>query len=197
MGCPPKAPPLRGSVAPVSLRLPPDELPPGGGHRKMVFTWHYTDPDFDLHGDGAARIAAPDSVRLDFFLPNGLGGRAVVIGSEVRTPGIELVKGLVPPPPFLWGTLGQLRLGPARDTVVRVDADTVRADIGSDPRWRAVWVTGRLRSLELIEGGRVAQRVTRAAMDTVHFTDLRARRTLRLIVTRTESVDGFDEAIWR
>ncbi|MGI8496875.1 MAG: hypothetical protein ACR2OG_04725, partial [Gemmatimonadaceae bacterium] len=104
VSCTPKAPPLRGSVAPLTLRLPRDEL--AQGHRKVVFTWHYTDPDFDLRGDGAARISAPDSVRLDFFLPNGLGGRAVVIGNDVRAPGMNMMKGLVPPPPLLWGALG-------------------------------------------------------------------------------------------
>ena len=39
-------------------------------------------------GEGVARIASPDSVRMDFFLGGGLGsGAAVLIGDSLSGPG--------------------------------------------------------------------------------------------------------------
>jgi hypothetical protein len=74
-GCAPKLRPLGG--APVPARLPRGELPPGA--RLIVFNWSLEDPDFVARGEGAARVAPPDSARLDFFLAGGLGRGAAVL----------------------------------------------------------------------------------------------------------------------
>ena len=120
-GCRPSAPPLQG--APVPAVLPRAELPPV--HLKYVFKWVYFDGDTQLNGDGAARISPPDSARLDFFLARGMGsGHVLLIGNDLRTPGPNQVRVLVPPPPLLWASLGRLDVPGAPDTVARAAGDT-------------------------------------------------------------------------
>ena len=86
---------------------------------------------------------------------------------------------------------------PATDTVAAVDGSRLRADIGHDPRWRATFENARLVVLEHIEGGRVTETVSRASDGKVHYSNPRARRTLRITVTREEEVASFDPSIWR
>jgi len=45
----------------------------------VVFQWELVDGEITARGDGVARIASPDSVRLDFFLGGGMGGGAAVL----------------------------------------------------------------------------------------------------------------------
>jgi hypothetical protein len=193
--CTPKAPPLRGELAPT--RLPPGELPPV--HQRVIFDWQYRDLDWNLRGDGVARIAPPDSARLDFFMSGmfGGGGHAVLIGDDLNAPSAGPVESLIPPPPLLWATLGRLAVPAAADTVVRVDGDTLRTDIGTDPRWRATFVDGDLRRLELIERGRLEASVTRDGNGGVRYEQTRGRRRLDMRITQTDRTRGFDDAIWR
>lgn len=192
--CGPKAPALAGHLAPN--RLPSADLP--REHRKIVFRWQYRDNDFTFSGDGVARIAGPDSARLDFFLAGGMGGGwAVLIGDRLRTPGGDFVASFLPKPPLLWATLGRLRLPAERDTMVRVDGDTLRADIGQDPRWRGTFVGDSLRRLERIDGGRLAEWVHRAPSGVIRYRHETARRELEISIQRTEPATAFDEEIWR
>src|ERR1051325_732924 len=95
--CAPRLTPISGAPAPA--RLPKTDLAPG--HWRIVFTWLLEDPGSSARGDGVARIATPDSARLDFFLGGGYGGgAAILIGDTVRTPGSDLVRRLVPGPPL-------------------------------------------------------------------------------------------------
>lgn len=193
--CVPKAPPLQGEVAPT--RLPPGELPPYP--QRITFDWQYRDLDWNLRGEGVARIAPPDSARMDFFVSGlfGGGGHAVLIADKLSAPGASMVEGLIPPPPLLWATLGRLAVPAAADTVVRVDGDTLRTDIGSEPRWRATFFNGDLRRLELIERGRLEASVVRDGNGNVRYEQARGRRRLDLRITQTDRVWGFDETIWR
>lgn len=192
--CGPKVGPLAGTIAPA--RLPRTELPPV--KQRIRFTWNYSDLDLRGRGDGVARVAPPDSVRLDLFLAGGnSGGRAVLIDDELRAPGGAMVRSFLPPPPMLWAALGRLHLPPAADTAVRVDGDTVRADIGRDPRWRVTFVGRDLRRLELIHGDRLQQWVERTADHKVTYRHLRANRALDLNIVRVDTVPGFDATIWR
>lgn len=192
--CGPKVGPLAGTIAPA--RLPRTELPPV--KQRIRFTWTYSDLDLRGRGDGVARVAPPDSVRLDLFLAGGnSGGRAVLIDDELRAPGGAMVRSFLPPPPMLWAALGRLHLPPAADTAVRVDGDTVRADIGRDPRWRVTFVGRDLRRLELIHGDRLQQWVERTADHKVTYRHLRANRALDLNIVRVDTVPGFDATIWR
>lgn len=192
--CGPKVDPLSGTVAPA--RLPPTELPPI--NQRIRFSWKYEDLDLRGRGDGVARIAPPDSVRLDLFLAGGnAGGRAVLIDDELRAPGGPMVRSFLPPPPMLWAALGRLHIPPTADTSVRVDGDTTRADIGRDPRWRATFVGGDLRRLELIQGDRLQQWMERTPHRAVTYRHLRANRALDLTIVRVDTVPGFDATIWR
>ena len=192
--CGPKVPPLGGAVAP--MRLPGTALPPV--NQRIRFTWAYADLDLKGRGDGVARVAPPDSVRLDLFLAGGnSGGRAVLIDNELRAPGGPMVRSFLPPPPMLWAALGRLHIPPTADTAVRVDGDTVRADIGRDPRWRVTFVGQDLRRLELIHGDRLQQWVERSPDRKVTYRHLRANRSLDLNIVRVDTVPGFDATIWR
>jgi hypothetical protein len=192
--CGPKVDPLSGTVAPA--RLPRTELP--AINQRIRFSWRYEDLDLRGRGDGVARIAPPDSVRLDLFLAGGnAGGRAVLIDDDLRAPGGPMVRSFLPPPPMLWAALGRLHVPPTVDTSVRVDGDTTRADIGRDPRWRVTFVGGDLRRLELIEGDRLQQWMERTPHRSVTYRHLRANRALDLTIVRVDTVPGFDATIWR
>lgn len=194
LACGPKVPPLTGSGAPV--RLPRAQLP--DIHQRIRFAWSYADLDVRGRGDGVARIAPPDSVRLDLFLAGGTtGGRALLIDDRFDAPGGMFVRSFLPPPPMLWAALGRLDVPAEADTVVRVDGDTIRADIGRDPRWRATYIRQHLRRLELIEGDRLQQWVDRSPDQVVVYRHLRANRSLDLTIVRVDTVAPFDAAIWR
>src|SRR5215207_9011805 len=127
VACAPRAGSLRGAATPV--RFPATELP--RGHQRLVFRWDYVDQALAAKGEGVARVASPDSVRLDFYLDGGLGGGyAVVIGDSISTPGGDDVRRYLPPVPLLWASLGRLAVPALPDTVAKVDGGTLRADIG-------------------------------------------------------------------
>ncbi len=195
-GCaPPRVAALPGSPAPV-LSLPRGDL--AGGRRKIVFKWELHDGDINARGDGVARIASPDSVRMDFFLGGGFGGgAAVLIGDSLQVPGPDIARRLVPPRPLLWAALGRLDLPAERDTVVRVDGGVVRADIGAPLHWRATFRGDTLTRLERVEGGRLQEWVERGANGAVTYRSEASRRTLSLVIQSSDAVPSFDPAIWR
>jgi hypothetical protein len=194
-GCVPKLSPLSGAPAPAA-RLPHAAVAPG--RHKIVFNWELRDRDVDTRGEGVARVAAPDSARLDFFLGGGFGGgAAVLIRDSVQIPGGDLIKRLVPPPTLLWAALGRVALPNLPDTVIRVEGETLRADIGRPVAWRLSFHGDSLFRVERVDGGRVAEWIDRSNPSRIHYRDERARRSLQLTVTRTEEVPEFDASIWR
>jgi hypothetical protein len=196
--CVPKLTPLSGTDVPAS-RLPRTQLPPG--HRKVVFTWDMQDGEMSARGDGAARIAAPDSARMDFFLAGGFGqGAAVLVGDSLRTPGglaSDLAMRLVPPAPMLWAVLGRVALPSLPDTAIRVEGNILRADIGKPIAWRFTFRGDTLTRAEHVESGRVTEWVDRADPTHIRYRSETGRRTLQLTVTQTEEVSGFDAGIWQ
>jgi hypothetical protein len=195
VACAPRARPLPGVEAGTG-RLPQLELP--SGYQQMVFRWDYSDPDMIARGDGAARIAPPDSGRVDFFLDGGLGaGRAVLIGTDLRIPpAAEFARRFFPPAPLLWAALGRIAVPPAADTIVRVSGDTVRADIGTTDVWRVTIIGHALRRVERINGGRIVEQVDRGDGVRIRYDHLAARRMLQITITRSFAVSGFDDEIW-
>ena len=193
--CAPKARPLAGTPAPA-VALPSTAL--ATQPQRLVFRWRYQEQDgFTAGGDGVARVVPPDSGRLDFFLDGGLGGGyAILTGDRLSVPGGPMVERVLPPPPLLWAALGRLAL-PAglRDTIVRLDGDTLRADVGGGTRWRATFADRRLVRLERIDAGRVIEWVTRAGA-TIRYQHTTARRSLAIDLQRSEFVDGFPASIW-
>lgn len=193
-GCIPKAPVLSGTVAPN--RLPAARLPPV--HQRVVFDWRVREGLLSASGEGAARIAPPDSARLDLFLAGGFGSsHAILIGDTLYAPGGERIRQMLPPPALLWASVGRLAVPPAADTTARRSGDTLRADIGRDPVWRVTFVGERLARVERIEGGRVAEWIRRGSEGIVEYEHIQTGRSLRLRVTRTEEVPEFDPSIWR
>ena len=194
-GCaPPRVASLPGTIVP-SQQLPKGTLPEG--RRKVVFQWEMSDGELTARGDGVARIAPPDSVRLDFFLGGGLGGgAAVLIGDSLIVPGPDMARRLVPPRSLLWAALGRLDLPAERDTVVRVDDGVVRADIGSPVRWRASFRGDTLTRLERVEGGRLQEWVERTSSQKVQYRHEGSRRSLSLVIQRSDAAPAFDASIW-
>ncbi len=195
-GCaPPRIAALPGTAAPTQ-QLPRGTLPEG--RRKVVFQWELKDGDMISRGDGVARIASPDSVRLDFFLGGGFGsGAAVLIGDSLQVPGPEMGRRLVPPRALLWAALGRFDVPAERDTVVRVDAGVLRADIGAPVQWRATFRGDTLSRLERVDGGRLQEWVERSADLKVRYRNEAARRTLSLVIQSSDVVASFDPSIWR
>ena len=192
--CRPRLAPLVGKARPAST-LPDTRIPPG--HTQIVFNWDLDDRDMSGRGEGVARVAAPDSARLDFFLAGGLGnGAAVLIGDSLRTPGCDMARRFIPPPTLLWAALGRVALPNLPDTVIRVDGATLRADIGSPVAFRLTFEHDSLVRAERVDGGRVAEWVERSG-SRMRYRNEGARRSLQLVVTRTEHPPGFDASIWR
>jgi hypothetical protein len=191
---PPRAAPLAGAPAPVQA-LPKGSLP--DGNRKLVFAWELHDGEINARGDGVARIASPDSVRLDFFLAGGFGsGAAVMIGDSLRVPGPDLARKLIPPRALLWAALGRFQLPAEPDTVVRVDVGVLRADIGAPVHWRASFRGDTLVRLERLDGGRIQEWVERSPDQRVQYRNEAARRTLSLVIQRSDAVAAFHPSIW-
>ena len=191
---PPRVSALPGELAPVT-RLPKGTLETG--RRKIIFQWELHDGDINARGDGVARIASPDSVRLDFFLGGGFGGgAAVLIGDSLRVPGPDMVRNLVPPRALLWAALGHFDIPTERDTVVRVDGDVVRADIGAPVHWRATFRGDTLTRLERVDGGRLQEWVERTGVQRVQYHNEAARRSLSLVIQGSDAVAPFDPSIW-
>jgi hypothetical protein len=176
-------------------RLPTGDLP--AGNRKIVFKWELRDGDMTARGDGVARIASPDSVRLDFFLGGGFGGgAAILIGDSLRIPGPDMARKLVPPRALLWAALGRFDIPAEPDTVVRIDEGVVRADVGRPVKWRVSFRGDTLARLERVEGGRLQEWVERSASQRVEYRSEAARRTLTLDIQRSDAVPSFDPSIW-
>lgn len=192
---PPRVTALPGTIVP-DHGLPAGDLP--AGHRKIVFLWELVDQDFSARGEGVARIASPDSVRMDFFLGGGMGsGAAVLVGDTLTVPGPDVARQLVPPRALLWAALGRLQLPAERDTVVRVQDSVVRAEIGSPVHWRVTFRGDTLVRLERVAGGRLQEWVERGADARVKYRNEATRRTLTLAIQRSDAVSAFDPAIWR
>ena len=193
LSCAPAAAPLKGVLAP-DRSLPALRLP--DGHRHVVFSWEYEEGDIAARGEGAVRTAAPDSARLDFFLGGGMGaGSAVLIGDSLRAPRIDLVRKYIPPPPIMWAVLGRLAIPPLPDTVVRVDGDLLRADVGRPLQWRVALRGDTLVELKHISDGHITESLVRGTGRTYTFEAPGARRRLRLTILR-EDIGSFDASIW-
>ncbi len=193
VACVPAAAPLKGVLAP-DRSLPSLSLPTG--HRQIVFKWDYEEGEIAARGDGAVRTAAPDSARLDFFLGGGLGaGAAVLIGDSLRSPHADLARRYIPPTPMMWAALGRLAIPALPDTVVRIDGDLLRADVGHPVQWRVTIRGDTLVALEHISGGKITESVTRGPLGVLTYRAPAARRRLELTVLRDQP-GSFDASIW-
>jgi hypothetical protein len=193
IGCAPRAKPLTG-VTPTGATLPTFELPPG--HRRISFKWELNDNSMLIRGDGVARIAPPDSARVDLVVGGGFGGASVaLIGDSTRFPRNAMMTHMIPPAPLLWATLGRLALPALSDTVIRVSGDTLRADIGKPAQWRITSIRQELTRVERISDGRIVESVDRSSPTTVRY-EASGRRSLVMTLVKDDPVAGFEQTIW-
>ena len=191
--CAPRARPLGGTLAPERA-LPVIEL--ARGHRRLVFRWDYEENALIARGEGAMRVASPDSARVDLFLNGGIAvGRAILIGNTLRATNQEQVQRFLPPPPMMWAALGRLAIPALPDTVITVEGDVIHADIGRPATWRVTVKGNRLMRLARMNGGRIVELVTRDEGGRLLY-EVPGRRKLWLGITRDDEVPAFDASIW-
>lgn len=195
--CAPKLAPLANATpVPKSEPLPVIELP--RRNQKIVFNWRLQEAELEVRGEGAARIASPDSARIDLFVAGGLGsGAAWVIGDKMRLDAPEALMRVLPPPAFLWAALGRFSIPPGKDTLVARSDSSLTAEIGPSPRWRLALAGGRISRLERAEGDKVIDRLERRADGSLVYFHAPTRRQLTLTITRVDSVAPFDASIWK
>lgn len=197
IACAPKLAPLSNATpVPKSEPLPVIELP--RRNQKIVFNWRLQEAELEVRGEGAARIASPDSARIDLFVAGGLGsGAAWVIGDKMRLDAPEALMRVLPPPAFLWAALGRFSIPPGKDTLVARSDSSLTAEIGPSPRWRLALAGGRISRLERAEGDKVIDRLERRADGSLVYFHAPTRRQLTLTITRVDSVAPFDASIWK
>ncbi|MGK2963470.1 MAG: hypothetical protein ACSLFK_15215 [Gemmatimonadaceae bacterium] len=192
-GCARQARPLAGIPAPERT-LPVIEL--AEGHRRLVFRWDYEENALIARGEGAMRVASPDSARVDLFLAGGIPvGRAILIGNTLRATNQAQVERFLPPPEMMWAALGRLAIPALPDTIVTVEGELLHADIGRPTAWRVTIKGNRLMRLARLSGGRIAELVTRDDGGRLLY-EVPGRRKLWLGITRDEEVQPFDASIW-
>ena len=190
---PPRARALEGELAP-ERSLPAIEL--AAGHRRVVFRWDYEENALIARGEGAMRIASPDSARVDLFLAGGIPvGRAVLIGDEIKSVSQPQVERFLPPAALMWAAIGRLAIPPLPDTVITVEGELMHADIGRPAAWRVTIKGTRLMRLARLSGGRIAEVVTRDDGGRLLYEGP-GRRKLWLGIIRDEEAQPFDASIW-
>jgi hypothetical protein len=129
LACGPRAP---GALVPAAAgpvdRAQVDAWAAGSraaGHRLHRFRWQLQDERGAAGGRGTARLAAPDSVRLDVSGPLGAGrGSAVVVGdTAIWTDPEDVIERLVPSYPLMWAMFGLAR-PPAGGAMLRGLSDS-------------------------------------------------------------------------
>lgn len=125
-GCGPNLGPTLQTVVPVNI-APADSAQVAqwvaatepASNRSHRFKWVFRHPDENVGGGGSARIAPPDSLRLDMAGP--LGARrtsGMVIGDDEQwVTREEVLDKIIPSYPLLWAMLGVARRPPAVATV--------------------------------------------------------------------------------
>lgn len=170
------------------------------------FRWQLQDDRGAAGGRGTARVAPPDSVRLDVVGPLGAGrGAAVVVGdSAMWTDPPDIIQRLVPSYPLMWAMFGVMRLPPANAQIRGADeagvlrwawhrgADTVAYVWNRD--------AGTLEA-EVRQNGEIVGRVATAiAPDGTVLSSLlvvpRAPARLNLTFIESNAAANFSPALW-
>jgi hypothetical protein len=172
---------------------------------QIRFEWRLNEARQRHSGIGVARIEPPYKARLDLFtddLESVLS--AVLIDGELRLPPGSR-DDILPPTDLMWGALGVLR--PHEAQLLggdRLEDDAMRLryayDDGTELHYQIA--DGLMRSLELLDDGRVVQWVelemSQAGRYPVEakYRNLTAFRELTIVRQSIEQVAPFDEAIW-
>jgi hypothetical protein len=118
-----------------------------------------------------------------------------LIGDSLRVRRRELVEKYLPPIPLLWAALGRLAIPALPDTVVRLDGEVLRANVGRPLEWRIAVRGDSLVELIHVSEGRITELLSRAGGKVITYEAPAARRRLRLTILHDE-IGSFDASIW-
>jgi hypothetical protein len=211
LACGPRPP---GSLVPVGA-APVDRAQVGAwtagssakGHQLHRFRWQLQDERGAAGGRGTARLAAPDSVRLDVSGPLGSGrGSAVVVGdSALWTDPEDVIERLVPSFPLMWAMFGLMRLPPDGAALRGLSDSSVTAWEAASGADTVAWVRQRAPARLLAEvraAGKVVGRVeTELAPDgrplSSRLTVPSVPARLDLTFTSSTASEPFPGSLWR
>ncbi|HSW29657.1 MAG TPA: hypothetical protein VLH75_09280 [Longimicrobiales bacterium] len=173
---------------------------------RIVFEWQLNEAGMRVRGRGVARIEPPFKARLDLFLANGeTVVRAALVDGDLRLPP-GAPEGILPPADLMWGVLGVFRpmFGTELMGAERVEGDAMRlryryAD-GRELRFRIVG--GRVRTVEILQGGTAVERVELGLEEGSRYPEeatyrnLAAFRELKLTRQTVEQVESYPPDIW-
>lgn len=171
---------------------------------RIRFDWKLTDRDARFSGRGAARVAPPYHARLDLFGPRGETYLvAGLVDMDLRLPPGASADAPVPPPAFLWSSLGVFRPPAAPLVAARQGADgTLDLEFSrGEDHWRFTFVHYRLRHAEWT-GATGRQTVEIDAGGPLGlpgkavYRDWTAFRELTLTLDQADEVDAFPSGIW-
>lgn len=209
-GCPAAAPgpAPAGSFRPASRAdLAAAERASAPSAREIVrFSWRSDDGSLQIGGNGAARIAPPDSLRVDMAASLGLGRATIIMtGNETQAQPPEIVDRILPDRYALWALLGHLRAPADLATVERLDD-------GDRTVWRVTDSRGRITLFEVRAGtligatreeqGRTTSqlRLTRnpdGTLSRAHLTEFARSLRIELEVSSREASEPFAADTWR
>lgn len=173
---------------------------------QIVFAWQLNEGGQRVQGRGVARVEPPYKARLDLFLHNGETViSAAMVDGDLRLPA-GAPDDILPPPDLMWGALGVFR--PQGGTRLlgaeRLEGDATRLRYGYEDgtELRYEVVNGSVRILELLERGRVVQRVSlqpeagdRYPLEAT-YRNMGDYRELKLERESLRVVEPFDPEIW-
>lgn len=177
------------------------------GHRLHRFRWQLQDERGAAGGRGTARLAAPDSVRLDVSGPLGSGrGSAVVVGdSALWTDPDDVIERLVPSFPLMWAMFGVVRLPPLGAALRGLSDSSVTIWESADGADTVAYVRQRSPARLLAEvrtGGKIVGRVETELADdgrpvTSRLTVPSVPARLDITFTSSTASEPFPGSLWR
>jgi hypothetical protein len=173
---------------------------------RIDFGWQMNEGGQRVRGRGVARVEPPYHARLDLFLDNGetVISAAMVDGELRLPPGAP--EDILPPPDLMWGALGVFRPHDGTELLggERLEGDAMRLRYGYADGTELHYevVSGALRTLEIVDRGRVVQRVELVPEDgdrypvEATYRNLADFRELRLERESLRVAGPFDPDIW-
>lgn len=177
------------------------------GHHLVRFRWLFNDGQASVGGQGTARMAGPDSLRLDLAGPFGIGGAAaMVVGDQARwVQPPDMIARLIPSYPLMWAMFGVIRPPPPGATIrgARRDSSTAlewAAGVDTVRYSRQTAIPGTLRAewqrsgitMGIVETRLDARGVPVSARLTVPSVPAR----LDLTIAADSSVSPFPPSVW-
>jgi hypothetical protein len=176
-------------------------------HIVARFRWRFEDQRLRVSGNGAVRVAPPDTLRADIGAAFGLARSTVVLaGDGVDARPADVVERLLPDRFALWAALGVVRAPPGPLVVARREAGPQVLWRVSDADGRVTifeTAEGRLVSVTREEGGRATTVLALTHSDSdgtvrrARLTDYVRSARLDIEITSREHADPFPPETWR